>query len=167
MHSAIPEIRSRANTGRRQTGFSIVELMIVVAIIGLLAGIGVPSYRDYVNKGKRTEGKAALTAAAARLERYYTQNNCYPSAACGNPTSPDSATALTNAGIPGFSGDTAAKAAYNISLSVTPQAFTVTASPASPFTDPLCGNLTLTNTGRKWTQKNGSTDDVTRPEGCW
>ena len=167
MHAAMPEFRPTRESGRRQAGFSIVELMIVVAIIGLLAGIGVPSYRDYVNKGKRTEGKAALTAAAARMERYYTQNNCYPSAACGNPTSADSATALTNAGIPGFSGESASKAAYNISLSVTPQAFTVTAVPRAPFTDPLCGNLTLTNTGRKWTQTNGTSDDATRPEGCW
>ncbi len=167
MHSAIPEIRPTRKAGRRQTGFSIVELMIVIAIIGLLAGIAVPSYRDQVNKGKRTEGKAALTAAAARMERYYTQNNCYPSAACGNPTSADSATALTNAGIPGFSGDNATKAAYNISLSVTPQVFTITAAPRAPFTDPLCGNLTLANTGRKWTQSNGVSDDATRPEGCW
>jgi len=167
MHSAKPEARPARNARRRQAGFSIVELMIVVAIIGLLAGIGVPSYRDYVNKAKRTEGKAALTAAAARMERYYTQNNCYPSSACGNPTSADSATALTNAGIPGFSGDTASKAAYNISLTVTPQAFTVTATPRAPFTDPLCGNLTLANTGRKWTQSNGTSDDATRVEGCW
>ena len=167
MHSAKPEVRPTRNPCRRQAGFSIVELMIVIAIIGLLAGIAVPSYRDQVNKGKRTEGKAALTAAAARMERYYTQNNCYPSSACGNPTSADSATALTNAGIPGFSGDTANKAAYNISLTVTPQAFTVTATARAPFTDPLCGNLTLANTGRKWTQSNGSADDATRVEGCW
>ncbi len=167
MQFAIPEVRPTHNAGRRQSGFSIVELMIVIAIIGLLAGIAVPSYRDQVNKGKRTEGKAALTAAAARMERYYTQNNCYPSAACGNPTSADSAAALTNAGIPGFSGDTANKAAYNISLTVTPQAFTVTATPRAPFSDPLCGNLTLANTGRKWTQSNGTSDDATRPEGCW
>ena len=167
MHSAKPEARPTGEARRRQAGFSIVELMIVVAIIALLAGIGVPSYRDYVNKAKRTEGKAALTAAAARMERYYTQNNCYPSSACGNPTSADSATALTNAGIPGFSGDTASKAAYNISLTVTPQAFTVTATPRAPFTDPLCGNLTLANTGRKWTQSNGTSEDATRVEGCW
>lgn len=167
MYSAKPEVRPTRNPCRRQAGFSIVELMIVIAIIGLLAGIGLPSYRDYVNKAKRTEGKAALTAAAARMERYYTQNNCYPSTACGNPTSADSATALTNTGIPGFSGDAANKAAYNISLTVTAQVFTVTAAPRAPFTDPLCGNLTLANTGRKWTQSNGTSDDAARVEGCW
>ena len=167
MQFPIPEVPSTRRAGRRQAGFSIVELMIVVAIIGLLAGIGVPSYRDYVNKGKRSEGKAALTAAAARMERYYTQNNCYPGPACGNPISADSAAALTNSGIPGFSGETSGKAAYNISLTVTPQVFTITATPRAPFTDPLCGNLTLANTGRKWTQSNGSADDAARVEGCW
>ena len=151
----------------RQAGFTIVELMIVVAIIGLLAGIAVPSYRDYVNKSKRAEAKAALTAAAARLERYYSLNNCYPSSACGSPTSADSAAALLNAGIAGFSGENSTKAYYNISLTVAAQTFTVTAAPKSPHADATCGNLTLSNTGRKWTQKNGSTDDVARIDGCW
>ncbi len=151
----------------RQVGFTIIELMIVVAIIGLLAGIAVPSYRDYVNKSKRAEAKAALTAAAARLERYYSLNNCYPSAACGAPTSADSAAALLNAGIAGFSGENSTKAYYNISVTVAAQTFTVTAVPKSPHVDATCGNLTLSNTGRKWTQKNGSSDDAARIEGCW
>ena len=166
----VPKHRLSGRSALWQVGFTIIELMIVVAIIGLLAGIGIPSYRDHVVKGKRTEGKAALVAAASRLERYYTLNNCYPSAACGNPTSPDSATALTNAGIPGFSGDTTgtgAAAAYNISVSVTPQAFTVTAVPRLPFVDARCGNLTLSNIGRKWTQSNGAVDDTTRVDQCW
>lgn len=154
---------------RRQAGFTIVELMIVVAIIGLLAGIAIPSYRDSVAKGKRSEGKAALTAAAARLERYYTQYNCYPSPACGpSPFSTNSATALQNAGINGFSGETAAKSAYNLSVTITPQVFTLTATPMAPWTDAKCGNLTYSNTGRKWTQSNGVADDSgAAKDGCW
>jgi len=151
----------------RERGFTIIELMIVVAIIGLLAGIGVPTYREYVNKSKRAEGKAALTAAAARLERYYSLNNCYPSSACGSPAATDSASALTVAGIQGFSGENAAKANYNISVTFVAQTFTLTATPKSPFTDSKCGNMTLSNTGRKWTQSNSTTDDVTRVDGCW
>ena len=153
----------------RQAGFTIIELMIVVAIIGLLAGIGIPSYRDHVTKGKRAEGKAALVAAASRLERYYTQNNCYPSPSCGSSPATDSTTALDRAGISGSSGDAAdtSKAAYSISLTFTPQVFTITAVPRAPFTDAKCGNLTLSNTGRKWTQSNGSADDVARVDGCW
>jgi type IV pilus assembly protein PilE len=153
----------------REAGFTLVELMIVVAVIGLLAGIAVPSYRDYVNKGKRSEGKAALVAAAARLERYYTQNNCYPSPSpCGGTTnSGNSADALKNAGINAFSGDDSGKASYDMSVTITPQAFVLTAVPRLPFKDTKCGNLTLSNTGRKWTQSNGSSDDTTRVDGCW
>lgn len=151
-----------------QAGFTIIELMIVVAIIGLLAGIAVPGYKEQVNKGKRAEGKAALTAAAARLERFYSQYNCYPSSAANCGTAPDSATVLTVAGINGFSGDNASAAAYNISITATPQAFTITAAPRTPWRDNKCGNLTLSNTGRKWTQSNGATDDAGAPiSGCW
>jgi type IV pilus assembly protein PilE len=153
---------------RRLAGFTIIELMIVVVIIGLLAGVALPGYREQVNKGKRAEGKAALTAAASRLERFYSQYNCYPSAATNCGTAPDSATVLTVAGINGFSGDNATSAAYNISITATPQAFTVTATPRAPWRDTKCGNLTLSNTGRKWTQSNGATDDPGAPvSGCW
>lgn len=164
------ETSPRASNSRsrlREAGFTIIELMIVVAIIGLLAGIGVPSYKEYVNKSKRAEGKAALTAAAARLERYYSLNNCYPSSSCGSPAATDSPSALTAAGIQGFSGESSTKAYYNISVTFAAQTFTLTASPKSPYTDAKCGNLTLSNTGRKWTQSNGTTDDVSRVDGCW
>jgi type IV pilus assembly protein PilE len=167
MKCATSHPASNSRSQRLQAGFTIIELMIVVAIIGLLAGIGVPSYREYVNKSKRAEGKAALTAAAARLERYYSLNNCYPSSACGSPAATDSSTALTAAGIQGFSGESSTKAYYNISLTFAAQTFTITATPRSPHTDATCGNLTLSNTGRKWTQSNGTTDDVSRKDGCW
>ena len=151
----------------RGRGFTLIELMIVVAIIGLLSMIAVPGYQDYVRKGKRTEGKAALTAAASRMERFYTQNNCYPSPAttCANATG--SSLALTAAGIPAFSGDNAANASYDITATFNPQDFTIFAAPRAPFADPLCGRLTLTNTNRKWTQSNGAADDAAPVAGCW
>lgn len=61
----------------KQRGFTLIELMIVVVIIGILAAIGYPSYRNYVLRSNRTEGYAALTDAATRQERFFSNNNSY------------------------------------------------------------------------------------------
>lgn len=60
-----------------QKGFTLIEVMIVVVIIGILAAIAYPSYDEYVKRGYRTEGQAFLNDVAARQERYYSQNNTY------------------------------------------------------------------------------------------
>ncbi len=58
-------------------GFTLIELMIVVAIIGVLATIAVPTYNDYVVNSRRSEAKSALQEAMNRQERFYTTNNAY------------------------------------------------------------------------------------------
>lgn len=58
-------------------GVSLLELMIVVVIVGILAAIGYPAYRDYVDRAKRNEAKALLLEIAQNQERYYLQNNSY------------------------------------------------------------------------------------------
>ena len=60
-----------------EKGFSLIELMIVIAIIGILASISYPSYRDYIMRARRTDGKVALLDTAQRIERYYSENNTY------------------------------------------------------------------------------------------
>ena len=58
-------------------GFSLIELMVVVVIVGVLASIAYPSYRDQVRKTRRADAKSALLDAAAKMERYYTQFGRY------------------------------------------------------------------------------------------
>lgn len=58
-------------------GFTLIEVMIVVVIVGILAGIGYPLYTDYVLRGKRTDGKAAIQELMNREERHYTENSTY------------------------------------------------------------------------------------------
>lgn len=135
----------------KQRGMTLIELLIVVAVIGVLAAVAYPAYTNQVERGRRSEGKAVLLKAAQQMERYYTINNCYPSAtaACGNAAA--SAAALTAAGILAFSADNAATSWYTVSVTVNPQDFTLTATPvaARGFVDLKCGNLTLSNTGAK------------------
>ena len=72
---------------RKERGFTLIELMIAVAIVGLLAAIAYPSYTQYVRRGKIVEGLGELAALRVRLEQYYQDNRNYGSSAsgCGVP----------------------------------------------------------------------------------
>lgn len=62
---------------RRLRGVTLIELMIVVVVLGILAAIAYPNYREYVARAKRTEARAALLQIATNQERFYLQNNTY------------------------------------------------------------------------------------------
>ncbi|HHH35271.1 MAG TPA: type IV pilin protein [Gammaproteobacteria bacterium] len=62
---------------RENKGFTLIELMIVIAILGILAAIAVPAYNDSMTKTRRADGQAALMDIMAKEERYFTENNTY------------------------------------------------------------------------------------------
>ena len=70
---------------RRQQGFTLIELMIVVAIVGILATIALPAYNDYVTRGKIQEATSQLSDLRVKMEQYYMDNRKYNAAAgvCG------------------------------------------------------------------------------------
>jgi type IV pilus assembly protein PilE len=93
---------------KKQRGMTLIELMIVVAIVAILASIALPAYGRYVMRAKRTDATSALLQIAAAQERFYLQNNTYAGdpADLGITGTPDNLYALTIAGA-GAAGYTA------------------------------------------------------------
>ncbi len=138
----------------RQNGFTLIELMITVAIVGVLAGIAYPSYQDSMTKSRRADAKAALLELSVFMERLYTTTGCYTSGSCATGTT----TAPT---LPFLVTPKSGKANYDLTVATTPSTFTITATPRSTAPDSVCGALTLNSTGVKTEGGTGTLAD------CW
>jgi len=123
----------------RESGFTLIELMVVVAVVGILVGIAFPSYQSYIARGKRAEARAEVLKAEGWLERYFTENNRYSD----TPTSTANAAFSSRFGVVPATGATN----YNLSLAVTSTTYTVTATRAGSMANDYCGNYTKSNTG--------------------
>jgi len=142
---------------RGQRGVTLIELMIVVAIVGLLAAIAIPSYRRYVVRANRTDAKTALLQTAQALERCYTNSTpyAYDSVQC------------TTAGTGVVFPVTVGSGTYVITHSGgrAAQTFTIIATPqgAQSTNDTECAIFQLTQTGA---QTVTGTLNAT-PQRCW
>lgn len=133
------------NVYRTSYGFTLIETMIVAAIIAILAAVAYPGYQETVARSRRADAKAVLLENAQWIERQYTISNNYTMKGDGS-TLDSSALPMTEA-----PRDGTAKF-YDIAFaagSPTTGAFTLTAAPKNGMSTDKCGTFTLSNTGAK------------------
>jgi len=141
----------RTRAPARRSGFTLIELMIVVVVVAILAVLVLPSYQSYVLKARRTDAKAALTSAAQMLERFSTEN-----AATGYSTATLGAT--------GVFPNRSENGHYALTLTNrTASTYTLNAAPQGPQANDACKTFTLNQRGER-----GVSADATRTwQECW
>lgn len=125
----------------RERGFTLIELMVVVAIIGIIASIALPSYTEHVRRTRRAAGAACVMAVAQQMERFYTARMTYTGAVADTSMCQDSALAF-----------------YNVAANPNGRAYTVTAAPRGAQAGDACGTLSVNQAGTQ--------SPANRPE-CW
>ncbi|GAA6150694.1 type IV pilin protein [Pseudoteredinibacter isoporae] len=150
-------------------GFSLIELMIVVAVIGIIAAVAVPYFGEAGMRGKRVEGREILLKAASKQEQFFAQYVSYTTVVKGNSSCSGVACGL------GMASDLSENENYKLTIAVGPagcapdtdticRTYTLTATPNGKFKDGDCNALTYSNSGVKGVK---DVSDQTKIKKCW
>ena len=146
---------------RRKSGFTLIELMIVLAVIGILTAIALPSYRSYIARGIRSQGQQFLVDLSQRQEQYFLDQRAYA-------TGVGTTAGLINISIPD-------KVQQNYTLTVTvpnpPQSYTLILAPKAgtnmfPGDGVSDGTLVLNNLQQRWREVDGNLTYNPQPVDC-
>ena len=156
-------------------GFTLIEVMIVVAIVAILASIALPAYTSYVARARRADARTQLLGAAQFMQRFYSANDQYLQDRALNSVldvtngmpanlkvSPADGTAV-------YQLNTAITTAGNYTATVTATAYTLTMAPitAGPAANDSCGMFTLTSIGQRGVIIGGAAGSTTLRDTCW
>lgn len=133
-------------------GFTLIELMIVVAVIGILTAIAYPAYTDSVRKARRTDAKNALLDLAGRQERFFSMNNTYTKTAANLKYAAFPADVLTSGNV-----------YYQLTVSAADgTSYSATATPTGAQANDKCGTYTINQLGAQ-----GNTGGSASSTSCW
>lgn len=137
-------------------GLSLLELMVVLAIIGILTSISYPSYIQYLTKSRRCDGQSALLDLASRLERYYSEHNSYQAASIATNKATDVLSSADSAGH-----------WYRLSIShQSEKDYSIKATPRGAQASDTCQTLRFNSQGIK-SADGIEAEDLTNPMQCW
>ena len=142
---------------RAQQGFTLIELMIVVAIIGILAAVALPAYQDYTKRSRVSEGLSLAAGAKTAMAEYYASNNVWPAnnAAAGMAKDTDiNGNSVTSVTVSTADGNGVITVVYKPNVDATKNTIVLT------------GTANANGGGVSWSCKGGTVDAKFRPSEC-